>query len=335
MLGTLANAFVSYGLNSALNSQNNEYAQQREATARSENYRYNELAADNADKRTRALYNDLYSASAQMQQLKDAGLSPSIYSSNGLAGKSGASGAMGGGSAGISPNVFGMPYMDISQMNMQTAQTDNLRADTEKKKAETEGQEISNADDPVIARYISEKQQAITDANKEEAELTNKAFSDLQSNLTTISSFSKTSNWSISHAEGTSGSDASGWTFSVDDAKGQSHSFNIGGSVSANVGVTGGGGSVSANYGKSEACNTSHGESKGENTAKSWAQNVADTISEGNGESGYNREAVHVLETFYTQVAEISKKCQDNRDEARDIYNYRVERYERNRSRKK
>lgn len=109
---------------------NNAWAQKREQNAREENYRYNEQAANNADARTRALYNDLYSPAAQMQQLKEAGLSPSIYASGGLAGKSGSTGAQGAGASGIGPNVYGISALEMAQIA-------NINADTKKKNAET------------------------------------------------------------------------------------------------------------------------------------------------------------------------------------------------------
>lgn len=64
------------------------------------NFIYPESLAMNADERTRALYNDLYSPQAQMEQIKAAGLSPSIYANSGMAGKSGVSGAQGSGGSG-------------------------------------------------------------------------------------------------------------------------------------------------------------------------------------------------------------------------------------------
>lgn len=109
---------------------NNELAKQRERQAREENYQYGEAAAEQADARTRALYNDLYSPAAQMQQLKEAGLSPSIYASGGIAGKSGSSGAQGSGASGISPNVYGINALEMAQIA-------NINADTNKKEAET------------------------------------------------------------------------------------------------------------------------------------------------------------------------------------------------------
>lgn len=51
----------------------NKWARENADHDREENYKYNELAAGNADARTRTLFNDLYSPQAQIQQLKEAG----------------------------------------------------------------------------------------------------------------------------------------------------------------------------------------------------------------------------------------------------------------------
>lgn len=107
---------------------NNKQAEKREKTAREENYRYGEMAADAADARTRGLYNDLYSISAQMQQAKDAGLSPSVYASGGLNGMSG-HGAQGNGASGVSPTVYGVNPIDVSQIKLNNAQARKLNAD--------------------------------------------------------------------------------------------------------------------------------------------------------------------------------------------------------------
>lgn len=109
---------------------NNRLAEEREEKARLANYRLNEKAAENADRRTRALYNDLYSVGAQMDQLKDAGLSPSIYASGGLAGMSGQTGAQGGGTEGIYPNTYGINPIDVSQIRLNNAQANKLEEET-------------------------------------------------------------------------------------------------------------------------------------------------------------------------------------------------------------
>lgn len=106
------------------NAYNNTAAAQREQIARRENYDLNEMAAENADKRTRALYSDLYSPKAQIQQLKEAGLSPSVYYDGGPAGMSGQSGAQGAGASGISPTIFGADPLTGAQIANLLAEAD-------------------------------------------------------------------------------------------------------------------------------------------------------------------------------------------------------------------
>lgn len=128
----MGNDLVGYavnGLGSYLTSRyNNKEAAEREAIARAENYKYGEMAADAADKRARAQYNDLFSISAQMQQAKDAGLSPSVYASGGLNGMTG-HGAQGAGASGVSPTVYGVNPIDVSQIRLNNAQARKLNAD--------------------------------------------------------------------------------------------------------------------------------------------------------------------------------------------------------------
>lgn len=131
MIGAMGNMLSTFA--------NNEMAKQREAIARQENFRYNELSADAADSRTRKLYSDLYSPKAQMEQIKEAGLSPSIFSGSGLAGKSGVSGAQGGGAGGVNPNVFAADPIGAAVaaagIAKTKAETENIKADTSNKEA--------------------------------------------------------------------------------------------------------------------------------------------------------------------------------------------------------
>lgn len=131
MIGAMGNMFSTFA--------NNEMAKQREAMARSENFRYNEMSADAADARTRKLYADLYSPKAQMEQIKEAGLSPSIFSGSGLASKSGVSGAQGGGAGGVNPNVFAADPIGAAVaaagIAKTKAETENIKADTSNKEA--------------------------------------------------------------------------------------------------------------------------------------------------------------------------------------------------------
>lgn len=124
---------------------NNWWAQEREDIARKENYRLNELAAQNADARTRALYNDLQSPSAMLQQYKDAGLSPSLMFGGAGAGAQPSTGAMGAGVAGVAPTSYGVSALESAQIGLMQAQekkiiaeTKNTETDTDKKKAEVD-----------------------------------------------------------------------------------------------------------------------------------------------------------------------------------------------------
>lgn len=128
----MGNDLLGSAVNGAMNfltsMYNNKQAEKREKTAREENYKYGEMAADAADERARAQYNDLYSIKAQMQLARDAGLSPSVYASGGLNGMAG-HGAQGTGASGVSPSVFGTNPVDVSQVKLNNAQARKLNAE--------------------------------------------------------------------------------------------------------------------------------------------------------------------------------------------------------------
>lgn len=97
--------------------------------AREKNFQTNEKAAENADKRLRAQYRDLYSPQALMNQYQAAGLSPSMMMSGGapVVGQSSAQGHQSaGGSGGYPPSGIGSA--------LEYAQIANINADTEGKK---------------------------------------------------------------------------------------------------------------------------------------------------------------------------------------------------------
>lgn len=151
-LGQLANI----GWDIAKTDINNGAATQRERDARRENFEYNEQAANNSDMRTRLLYQDLYSPQAQVQQLKEAGLSPSVYYNGGAAGMSGQTGAQGAGAAGISPNVFGLGELDFSQIAKTIAETRLLNAEADEKEGKNEMGKAKIADYLASAGYKKE-----------------------------------------------------------------------------------------------------------------------------------------------------------------------------------
>lgn len=128
----MGNDLLGSAINGATNfltsMYNNKQAEKREKAAREENFKYGEMAADAADERARAQYNDLYSIKAQMQLAKEAGLSPSVYASGGLNGMAG-HGAQGTGASGVSPSVFGVNPVDVSQVRLNNAQARKLNAE--------------------------------------------------------------------------------------------------------------------------------------------------------------------------------------------------------------
>lgn len=143
----------------------NTAAAQRERDARRENFEYNEMAADNSDMRTRRLYNDLYSPSAQISQIEKAGLSPSVYYNGGAAGMSGQTGAQGAGANGISPNIFGLGELDFADIAKTTAETRLLNAEADEKEGKNEMGKAKIADYLASAGY---KEEAAKLANAEE-----------------------------------------------------------------------------------------------------------------------------------------------------------------------
>lgn len=120
----------------AMKAADNYLGQSREQYAREQNYALNEKAAQNADARTRALYKDLYSPSAQIKQLKDAGLSPSLMYGGGAEGVAGHAGAEGAGVSGISPTIFGMTPLEAAQVDLTREQADKVKEETKTEKGE-------------------------------------------------------------------------------------------------------------------------------------------------------------------------------------------------------
>ena len=108
---------------------NNAWAASEQSRARKENYEYGEMAANSADKRTRALYNDFYSPEAMIEQYKAAGLSPSMMY-GGTPGQGGMMGAQGTGANG--PGAITYPYSitDAAQAAALFAQADKAKAET-------------------------------------------------------------------------------------------------------------------------------------------------------------------------------------------------------------
>lgn len=124
------------GVQAGLGALNNFFGAEAAAEARRENYRYNEMAADNADRRTRSLFYDLYSPSAQLRQLEAAGMSPSVFYQG--TGSQGTSGAQGQGTAGQSTPYMPISMIEGAQMAKTLAETKNIEANTRTLEGENE-----------------------------------------------------------------------------------------------------------------------------------------------------------------------------------------------------
>lgn len=115
--------------------------------ARAENYTYNEKAADNADARQRKQFEDMYSLPAQMQQIHESGLSPSIMAGGNMPSTQGATGAHGGGAAGLmGPYMSSFDAGVAADIELKQAQAAKLREETKTEAGDNErGKgEISN-----------------------------------------------------------------------------------------------------------------------------------------------------------------------------------------------
>lgn len=123
-------ALIGAGAQIATAGLNNIWASHQSEEDRSQNYYYNEMAAQNADQRQRNLYADFYSPAALARQYTEAGLSPSLMF-GGTPGQGGTAGAQGAGANGVKT-----PYMPMSLI--EGAQVANIVAQTKKTKAETE-----------------------------------------------------------------------------------------------------------------------------------------------------------------------------------------------------
>lgn len=128
---------------------------------------YGEMAADNADTRTRALYNDYESPQALLRQYKEAGISPSIMLGNGgTSGQNVPNGAQGNGASGNMPANAQMPYMDAVGTGNLLAQTKLIEAQTRKLNAETDTELGLNVrGESEIAKTQSEINKMVADTN--------------------------------------------------------------------------------------------------------------------------------------------------------------------------
>ena len=249
---------VSAGINTALNEQ-----------MALTNYTYGEKAANASDQRTRALYTDLYSPKAKVQQLKEAGLSVGLmYGNGGASGTSSTSGAQGTGSG--NQQAARVDLGQALQLGMMKAQIDNLNADTKSKEQDTLKKQQETLK---LGEEIKEIQQKVTNLVGEKAL---QGWSQRQ--LMTISdselkSYSEGAGWQRGWSEGSSQGTSQG------TSKGKSEQG--GGSIGANVGVMvlGTGGNVGANASGNYGYSNSESQNSSQNTSQSKSENKGGNTS--------------------------------------------------------
>lgn len=100
--------------------------------ARGQNFKYNERAAENADKRYRSLYNDIFSWGAQLKQIQEAGLSPSLML-GGASGSGGVSAPQGAGTGGVQPGYSITSPAELAQVNLLEEEERGLRIENDNK----------------------------------------------------------------------------------------------------------------------------------------------------------------------------------------------------------
>lgn len=143
-------------------------------------FKYNEMAADNADTRTRNLYESFETPSAKKRMLEEAGFNPALVY-GGMNGNI-PQGAQGGGGSASANNLGGitapsaMEIYDIlnakKDLEIKESQKENIEADTRNKDADTmnKGKEYFKIDEEI---NLLKSQGKLTDeqANKVKAEI--------------------------------------------------------------------------------------------------------------------------------------------------------------------
>lgn len=134
--GDIATNTIGGIINAGLNRALGDYERQK-------NYEYNEKAAANADRRARAQFRDMYSYSAQVQEMKKAGLNPALMY-GGASGQGGATAPQGMGAGGVQKGLSGMNLMSLAEIEVMKSQANLNNAEAQKVGEETTGQQIEN-----------------------------------------------------------------------------------------------------------------------------------------------------------------------------------------------
>lgn len=182
-MDALGALFLSSMVTSASKAQNYDYNIKSNQEAAKLNYLYGEMSADKAQKRQIETYRKLLSPEAQLMMYKEAGLSPGLMYSNGVAnGMGGVSAPMGQGAGnqhGHPMNIgSAMEYASmLSQIDLNKAQARKLNA--EANVTEQTGINEANAriGDLLQSAGLKASQQELTNLNASYQELENEVYS--------------------------------------------------------------------------------------------------------------------------------------------------------------
>lgn len=151
--GDIATNTIGGLINAGINKALGDYERQQ-------NYKYNEKAAANADRRARAQFRDMYSYGAQIQEMKKAGLNPALMY-GGASGQGGATAPQGMGAGGVQKGLSNMDLMSLaeievmkSQANLNNAEAENVSTDTTKKEQEITNLVTENGYKQVATRLV-------------------------------------------------------------------------------------------------------------------------------------------------------------------------------------
>lgn len=135
------------GIQAGVQSRENEKNREHEREMLSLQQGYNEQSANRSDERTRALYSDLYSPQARVQQLREAGLSVGMmYGTGGAGGTSSTSGAQAApasqqAQSQKSPLENANLGLLMSQIAVNAAQAKKLNTEAEDKDLDVKGKQ--------------------------------------------------------------------------------------------------------------------------------------------------------------------------------------------------
>lgn len=148
----------------AANIANNSNANRTNLDINQQLLNYNREEAEKADKRTRALYNDLYSPSAKAQQLREAGLSVGLmYGMGGIGGTASTQGAQANSINPLAAKAAQVDPMVLSQIKVNDATAKKLNSEAELMKEQTNTQKDTQEQIRTLTTNIEEQTKKLTE----------------------------------------------------------------------------------------------------------------------------------------------------------------------------